>query len=411
MSFETINLNSADLQTISITSLNADQLALAIDAILPEIIRIRRFIHQHPELSGAEEKTALFVANHCRNMGLKVRTNIGGHGLLACLHIDADKPWIAFRADMDALPIQDTINQTYASPIANISHSCGHDAHTSILLGTAFLLSQFKTALNCNIAFIFQPAEETCQGAAAMLADGVYKDIQPEQIYALHVYPYLPAGSIGLRDGPMCAAADMFEVEIHGRGGHAARPHECIDVILVASHVIQALHHIVSRRVNPLHQAVLTIGQIHAGHAGNVIPDHITFSGTFRSLHPEVHEEIRACMDHIIRQTAETWGATSKFILKQATPVLINNSVLLKEAANTFKELAPEVKCINIHEASMGGEDFAEFMRNTPGCLFRLGTGNTPETRYPLHHPSFDIDESSLHAGITAFSALALSTN
>jgi len=282
------------------TNVSAEQLAAALDNILPEIIHNRRFFHQRPELSGAEKETARQVAKSCRAAGLQVREGIGGYGVLACLDVDTDKPWIAFRADMDALPIQDAKQQPYASPIANVSHSCGHDAHTAILLGTIKLLSYFKQALKCNIAFVFQPAEETCQGAAAMLKDGIFKHIKPEKIYALHVYPYLPAGSIGFRAGAMCAAADMFEVEIHGRGGHAARPHECIDVILVASHVIQALHHIVSRRINPLHQAVLTIGQIHGGHAGNVIPDHITFSGTFRSLHPEVHEEIRACMDHIL---------------------------------------------------------------------------------------------------------------
>jgi len=398
-------MNTAQIISTQITP---TQLANAIDAILPESIRIRRFLHQRPELSGAEEKTASLVAETCRAMGLEVREGIGGHGVLACLNIDESKPWIAFRADMDALPIQDAKQQSYASSIANISHSCGHDAHTAILLGTAQLLSQLKDVLNCNIAFLFQPAEEICQGAAAMLKGGVFNTIKPEAIYAMHVYPYLPAGSIGLREGPMCAAADMFDVEIHGRGGHAARPHECVDVILVASHVIQALHHIVSRRVNPLHEAVLTIGQIHGGHAANVIPDHLTFSGTFRSLHPEVHEDIRACMDHIIRQTAETWGATTKFILKQATPVLINDSQLLNQACDIFKASMPEIKRIDIHEPSMGGEDFAEFMHHIPGCLFRLGTGSSPETRYPLHHPNFDIDESSMRSGISAFAALAL---
>jgi len=402
-------LNHTTLIASDSTSVSPDQLAKAVDHLLPEIIRNRRFFHQHPELSGSEQETARIVAEHCRAAGLHVREGIGGYGVLASLEIDAGKPWIAFRADMDALPIQDGKQQPYASPIANVSHSCGHDAHTAILLASMQLLTHFKQALHCNIAFIFQPAEETCQGAAAMLKDGVFKDIQPQQIYALHVYPYLPAGSIGLRAGPMCAAADMFEVEIHGRGGHAARPHECIDVILLASHVIQALHHIVSRRINPLHQAVLTIGQIHGGHAGNVIPDHISFSGTFRSLHPEVHEEIRACMDHIIRQTAETWGATSKFLLKQATPVLINNPDLLQQASDVFKTLTPDINRIDIQEASMGGEDFAEFMHTIPGCLFRLGTGSSPETRYPLHHPNFDIDESSLRSGVAAFTALALS--
>ncbi|MBL4775262.1 MAG: amidohydrolase [Mariprofundus sp.] len=401
MNFENLDCNS--------TNINKEQLNSAVDSVLPEVIRIRRFLHQQPELSGNEQQTAQLVADTCRAMGLDVRQGIGGHGVLACLQINPKRPWLAFRADMDALPIQDNKQQPYASPIPNISHSCGHDAHTAILLGTAHLLTQFKQALHCNIAFIFQPAEEICQGASAMLKDGVFNDFTPEAIYALHVYPYLPAGSIGLRQGPMCAAADMFEVEIHGRGGHAARPHECVDVVLVASHVIQALHHIVSRRVNPLHQAVLTIGQIHGGHAANVIPNHLTFSGTFRSLHPEVHEEIRACMDHIIRQTAETWGATSKFILKQATPVLNNDSALLTEASDVFKTFTPDIQRIDIHEPSMGGEDFAEFMRDIPGCLFRLGTGSSPETRYPLHHPSFDIDESSMRSGMAAFVALALS--
>ncbi|MDQ6969562.1 MAG: amidohydrolase [Mariprofundus sp.] len=406
---DTILNQTSALGTDRLTEALAKQLAAAVDTLLADVIRRRRLFHQRPELSGSEKETAAIIAQLCRDAGLDVREGIGGYGVLACLHIDSNKSWIAFRADMDALPIHDSKQQAYSSTIDGVSHSCGHDAHSAILLGTMQLLSGFKHALNCNVAFIFQPAEETCQGAAAMLKDDLFKDFQPEKIYALHVYPYLPAGSIGLRAGPMCAAADMFEVEIHGRGGHAARPHECIDVILVASHVIQALHHIVSRRINPLHQAVLTIGQIHGGHAGNVIPDQIKFSGTFRSLHPEVHEEIRACMDHIIRQTAETWGATSKFLLKQATPVLNNDAELLTQASHVLNTLTPEIKCIDIQEASMGGEDFAEFLHHIPGCLFRLGTGSSPETRYPLHHPCFDIDESSMRSGIATFAALALS--
>jgi len=384
------------------------ELAEAVDAVMPEVIRIRRTLHQQPELSGQEQQTAQLVAEHCRISGMNIRRDIGGYGVLASLNTHDSKPWLAFRADMDALPITDAKQRPYTSCTDGVSHSCGHDAHTAILLGLVQVLAQFKHRLNYNIAFIFQPAEETCQGASAMLRDHLFKDFRPEQIYALHVYPYLPAGSIGLREGPMCAAADMFDVSIQGRGGHAARPHECIDVVLIATHIIQALHQIVGRRVNPLHPAVLTIGQIHGGHAGNVIPDHITFSGTFRSLHPEVHEEIRARMNQIIRQTAETWGATARFTLKQATPVLTNNSKLLVQANDIFEEIIPEIKLIEINEASMGGEDFAEFLHDTPGCLFRLGTGSGPETRFPLHHPCFDIDETSMRSGIAAFAALAL---
>lgn len=386
----------------------AGQLSSAVDAVMEEAIRFRRFLHQHPERSGEEEQTARLVAASCRELGLSVNEGIGGHGLLARLEVDKRLPWLAFRADMDALPIQDGKSRSCASRVDGVSHSCGHDVHTAVLMATARLLCGLKANLNHNIAFVFQPAEETCEGAAAMLREQLFQAFAPERIYAMHVYPYLPSGSIGLREGEMCAAADMFDVEIFGRGGHAARPHECIDVILIASHVIQALHHIVSRRINPLHPAVLTIGRINSGHVGNVIPDRLSFSGTIRSLHPETHEELRLRMDHIIRQTCEAWGATANFVLKQATPVLYNRPELVAEARDLFACLAPETALIDIAEPSLGGEDFAEFLRDTPGCLFRLGTGSGPETRYPLHHPNFDIDESAMRSGIAIFAALAL---
>lgn len=380
----------------------------AAAALMPEVIRIRRHLHHHPERSGEEAESACFVAHHCRELGLDLREGLGGHGLLATLTSDTAKPWIAMRADMDALPIQDAKQCAYASSTDGVAHACGHDVHTAVLLGAAMLLKQLEKHLAANIAFIFQPAEETCAGAAGMLHDGVLDGIDPQAIYAMHVYPYLPAGSIGLRQGAMCAAADIFDVEITGRGGHAARPHECTDVILIASHVIQALHHIVSRRVNPLHPAVLTIGEIHGGFAANVISDRVRFSGTVRSLHVEDHEEIRSLIDRIIRQSAESWGATASVTLRQATPLLENDAQLLSSARRCFAGMLPEVPLIDLAEPSMGGEDFAEFLRRVPGCLFRLGTGGSPETRYPLHHPNFDIDESAMQAGVMAFASLAL---
>ncbi|TLS68010.1 amidohydrolase [Mariprofundus erugo] len=378
---------------------------------MPEIIRIRQSMHRAPELSGQEENTAAMVAERCRAMGLRVREHVGGFGVIAELITGEKRPWLAFRADMDALPIQEGGQSgnlpAYASQVCNVSHSCGHDAHTAILLGTAMTLTAIRNRLQHNIAFVFQPAEETCQGAAAMLRENLFGSYQPDQIYALHVYPSLPAGAIGIRRGAMCAAADMFDVEIRGRGGHAARPHECVDVVLIASHIIQSLHQIIGRRVNPLHPAVLTIGQIHGGHAGNIIPESICFSGTIRSLHSGVHEEIRSRMDQVIRQTAEAWGATARFTLRQATPVLNNPAELMDRAVALFQQHTPELELIDIHEPSMGGEDFAEFLHTIPGCLFRLGTGSGPETRYPLHHPCFDIDESAMRSGIAAFTALA----
>jgi len=383
-------------------------LADFLTSCMPEVIRLRRHLHRFPELSGQEIKTAQLVAETCAELGLAVHPNLGGHGVLATLNVDDTLPWIALRADMDALPLQDTKAQDYRSSITEIAHACGHDAHTAMLLGVASVLTGMKDHLQTNVAFIFQPAEETCAGAAAMLADGLFAKLRPQAIYAFHVYPYLPSGSIGLREGVMCAAADMFDVEISGHGGHAARPHECTDVILVASHIIQSLHHIVSRLINPQYAAVLTIGQIHGGHASNVIPEKVTFSGTFRSLNPETHEQIRSKMDRIIRMTAETWGATAQFSLRRATPVLSNSSKQLTHARRVFEQHIPGVSLVDIGEPSMGGEDFAEFLNEVPGCLFRLGTGSGPETRYPLHHPSFDIDESAMRIGVQALSLLAL---
>ncbi|MCF7822379.1 MAG: amidohydrolase [Mariprofundaceae bacterium] len=390
--------------------ITAEMLRNAADDVMAETIAIRRHLHRNPELSGKEMKTAGFVAEQCRMVGCDVREHVGGYGLLARLLPDKAGETIVLRADMDALPIQDGKQCDYASSVDGISHSCGHDAHTAMLLGTMMLLSRLPVELPYNVAALFQPAEEITEGATAMLRDGVLEGLDAQRIYALHVYPYLPSGAIGLKSGTMCAAADMFEVEITGRGGHAARPHECVDVILIASHIIQALHHIISRIVDPVHPAVLTISQIEAGHAANVIPDRVRFTGTVRSLNVEAHEEIRVRMDHIIRQTAETWGATATFHIHHATSALKNNPDIIEEVRRNISMLSPGTNIIDIDQPSMGGEDFAEFLQHVPGCLMRLGTGSGPSTRYSLHHPCFDIDEESMRSGIMTLAALATSS-
>ena len=384
-----------------------ERVASIADEIMGNVITIRRHLHQHPELSGKEANTAAFIAEKCRQLGCDLRTGIGGHGILAGLSSNAAKT-IILRADMDALPIKDGKQCDYTSQVDGISHTCGHDAHSAILLGALMVLKKLDIELPCRIAAVFQPAEEITEGASAMIKDGLLDQMDLYRAYALHVYPYLPTGTIGLKTGPMCAAADMFEVEIIGRGGHAARPHECIDVILIASQIIQALHHIISRKVDPMHPAVLTIGQIEGGHAANVIPDRVKFSGTVRSLDTASHEEIRTRMDHIIRQTAETWGATANFQMRHATPVLVNDTETVKEIRTTLNHFVPDIPIFDIPEPSMGGEDFAEFLQHVPGCLMRLGTGSSPATRYPLHHACFDIDEQAMRTGIMTLTSLCL---
>jgi len=388
--------------------LDAKQLAQHVMEAMEQVIALRRHLHQHPELSGAEIHTARHISERLKAAGIDVQEGVGGHGLVARIEGNSGNGWVALRADMDALPIDDAKKRPYSSTNDGVAHACGHDAHSAMLYGAAMVLHQLRECLPMNVACIFQPAEETTEGAAAMLADGLFTDLKPERIHALHTYPYLPAGTIGLRDGVMCAAADMFHVELTGRGGHAARPHECVDVILIASQIIQALHHIVSRRVDPMHPAVLTIGHIEGGHAANVIPDHVRFSGTVRSLNEKTHEEIRSRMDRIIRQTAEIWGAEVHFHMKQAIPPLVNDENVMQLVRKHLSHYAPNIPCVDIEEASMGGEDFSEFLRHVPGCLLRLGTGGGPDTRYPLHHPCFDVDESALEKGVLALVSLCL---
>ena len=392
-------------------NITAEELKAAAQGVFDDVIAIRRHLHQNPELSGQEINTAAYLAEKCRALGCSVHEQIGGYGLLVQLPTNSSEslPTIILRADMDALPIQDGKQSDYSSNVSGVSHACGHDVHSAILLGTLMLLSRLNISLPFPIAAIFQPAEEITEGASAMIEDGVLEGLHPHRAYALHVYPYLPAGSIGLKSGAMCAAADMFEVEITGHGGHAARPHECIDVILVASHIIQALHHIISRRVDPMHPAVLTIAQIEAGHAANVIPDKVHFSGTIRSLDTTSHEEIRTRMDHIIRQTAETWGATATFQMRHATPMLENSAEAVDDIRRALQQWAPEIPVVDIAEPSMGGEDFAEFLQHSSGCLMRLGTGSSPASRYPLHHGCFDIDEQAMLSGIMTLASLCIS--
>lgn len=388
--------------------MQAEDLRRSVREVMPGVIDLRRWLHKHPELSGQEEQTSARVATLLENAGISVQRNIGGYGLLARIRAGQETGWIALRADMDALPVQDSKESSYASIIPGVCHACGHDAHTAMLVGAALVLSRMSSHLGSHVACIFQPAEETTAGAAAMLNDGLFADFRPERIHALHTYPYLPSGSLGLRDQVMCAAADLFEVELKGRGGHAARPHECVDVILIASQIIHSLHHIVSRRINPLHPAVLSICQIEAGKAANVMPECIRFSGTIRSLCRETHEELRTRMDHIVRQTAETWGASARFTMKQAIPVLRNDPQVMAIVRQQFHRLLPDAVLVEIDEPSMGGEDFAEFLTKIPGCLLRLGTGGGPATRYPLHHPCFDIDESAMQTGVEALVSLCL---
>ncbi len=370
------------------------------------IIENRRDFHKHPELSFKEIRTSKIVAEKLESFGLKVNRNIGKTGVVGILKGKQKGKTIAFRADMDALPIQETGNATYKSIYDGVMHACGHDAHTAILLGAAQILSKMKHKIKGEIKFIFQPAEEGYGGAKYMIKDGAINNVK--EIYGLHVWNYQKSGTVGIQSGPVMAAADIFTITIKGIGGHGAAPQGTVDSIVVAAHLIQSLQTIVSRNTNPLENTVVTVGQINGGSNFNIIADHIILKGTTRAYTINNQKLIKKRMKIICKGIAETYGAQIKLNYKNGYPPVINNSTATNNVINAAKKIIPNG--IVKPYLSMGGEDFSYFANKIPGCFFFLGT--LPENKKlmstPQHCSHFDIDEKAMLTGCSIFVELAL---
>ncbi len=380
-----------------------------VDRISPRLIEIRRHLHAHPELSGQERETAAYVAGVLTSCGLPVTEQVGKQGLLAELapsdRSSPDRRHLAIRTDLDALPITEGIDSPFKSRSPGVMHACGHDIHTTIGLGTAMVLSELGGLPGC-VRFIFQSAEEIAQGAHWMVADGAMADI--DAILSLHVFPSIPVGQIGIRYGALTAAADDIELEIQGESGHGARPHEAIDAIWIAAQVITSLQGAIARTQNALRPVVLTFGKIEGGRAPNVIADRVKLSGTVRSLHPDTYAQLPEWIEGIIAQTCQIYGATYKLHYHRAVPAVQNDLMLTKLLeASVIEALGPDA-VYPIHEPSLGAEDFAVYLNQAPGSMFRLGVGGVDRLNYPLHHPLFDPDERSIHAGVITMATAAI---
>ena len=379
--------------------------------IKKELIEWRRFLHQNPELSGEEYKTASFVAKKLREFGVdKIIEGYGNTTAVIGIIQGKHNTTVALRADMDALPMQEKTGKPYASKIPMVMHSCGHDAHTAMLLGAAKILSTLKEHLQGNIKLIFQPCEERhdCGGAKKLVEKGVLKNPDVSAIFGLHVFPELPSGTVGTRIGNFMASSDIFTIRIKGKGVHASRPHQGVDSVLVAAQVINTIHHIVSRKVDPLHPAVVTIGKIEGGYAENIIPDEVKMAGTVRTLSLEVRNQIPKWMEHAIWGVTLSYGAAYEFKYNQGTPPVINDPKTTKFALGMMKDLLGADKVIEIENPSMGGEDFAEYLMEVPGTFIRIGIRNEKKgIKAPLHSPVFDIDEDILPIGASILSYLA----
>ncbi|NMF82437.1 M20 family metallopeptidase [Nodosilinea sp. P-1105] len=375
------------------------QIKSIVETITPRLIEIRRHLHSHPELSGQEYKTAAYVAGVLSSCGLRVQELVGKTGVVAELPGNGDRRLLAIRADMDALPIIERLELPYVSTQLGIMHACGHDVHTTVGLGTAMVLAQLGVPLPGPVRFLFQPAEETAQGARWMIEDGVMEGVSA--VLGLHAYPSVPARTIGIRYGALTAAADDLEITIMGESGHGARPHEAIDAIWIASQVVTTLQQSISRTQNPLHPVVLTIGQISGGRAPNVIADTVKLSGTVRSLHPDTRHHLPQWIDNIIAGVCQPYGAKYEINFRRGVPSVLNDPALTELTARCASDALGREQIQLIHEPSLGAEDFSLYLEHAPGTMFRLGIGFTDRAvNYPLHHPKFEVDETAIAAGV-----------
>lgn len=377
------------------------------DKIAAEVIALRREFHQYPELGFLEVETGKKVAEYLKKLGLKVQTEVAKTGVVGILEGGRPGPVLAFRADMDALPITEKTGLQYASKSPGKMHACGHDNHMAILLGTAHLLSLLKTELRGTIKFIFQPAEEGPGGALPMIEAGVLKDPDVEAIFGLHVWPICQPGQIGLGYGAIMAAPDKFELKIIGQGGHGSAPQETVDAITVAAQVVNGLQHITSRQISPTQPVVVTIGTINGGYRHNVIADQVKMTGTVRTLSPEVRAMIPERMEEIIGGITAAFGAEYELEYLKQYPAVVNHQKMAEYVERVGSQLLGDDGVQIISDPVMGGEDFAYYLQRVPGAFFFLGSNSGVETNYPLHHPQFNIDERALIYGVKMLSNLA----
>ncbi len=363
-----------------------------------DVIQMRRHLHMHPELSFQEVETGKFVSERLTEYGIDHKHGVADNGVVGIIKgKNPDKKTIALRADMDALPILEANDVPYKSQNQGVMHACGHDVHTSSLLGTAHILNQMKGEFEGTVKLIFQPAEERFPGGASiMIKEGVLQNPAPTSILGQHVHPPLEAGKIGIKGGMYMASADEIYVKVYGRGGHGALPQDCIDPVVITAHIITALQQIASRKSNPTVPTVLTFGKMIAEGSTNVIPNEVYLEGTFRTMNEEWRVEAHRQMKKMAEMMAESMGGRCEFTIKKGYPFLINDEALTAKVRQHAIAYAGTENVVEL-PIRMTAEDFAYYSHEIPGVFYRLGTGNPGRgITSPVHTTTFDIDESAL---------------
>ncbi|MFQ3580601.1 MAG: M20 family metallopeptidase [Chloracidobacterium sp.] len=380
--------------------------------LTPKLIETRRDLHQHPELSNREERTARVVADRLRALGLEVTTGIAHHGVIGVLRGGKPGKVIALRADMDALPIEETRDTPYTSRTPGVMHACGHDVHTTVALGVAEVLSKYRADLPGTVKFIFQPAEEGPPrgergGAKMMLEEGAFDAPTPDAIFGLHCMPTIEAGSIGYCETSAMASADRFLITVRGKKVHGAYPHEGIDAIVTAATVIEQLQTIRSRRIDTQLPLVLSIGSIHGGNRFNILADEVRMEGTVRTLDPDVHARVEPLMRQILKGVTESHGASYELDYERIVPVTVNHAPLVAQMLPTIRRIVGDAHVLATRP-QMGAEDFSYFANRVPAFFYFLGVGNKAKgLTAMLHTPDFDVDEACLPVGVSVMAAMA----
>ncbi|HEX2717632.1 MAG TPA: amidohydrolase [Gemmatimonadaceae bacterium] len=398
-----------------------------ITAVMPKVVAWRRDIHQNPELSYEEERTAKVVADHLKTLGLEVRANVGGHGVVGVLRGARQGGVVALRADMDALPVTEQVDVPFRSrktatlngQTVGVMHACGHDTHVAMLMGAAEVLAAMKPRLRGTVVFIFQPAEERTEkgmtgGAAKMIADGALANPAPTAIFGLHVFSSYATGTIVTRPGGLMASSDALDIVVHGRQTHGAMPWAGVDPIVVASQIVTGLQTVVSRQTTLTRTpAIVTIGSMHAGVARNIIPDSVVMSGTIRVFDDEqqnvIHERVKRTAERI----AEASGATATVTIDRGNYVTSNDAALFDRMRPTLQRVAltTPLKKDSIGDPTTTAEDFSQYQRRIPGLFVFLGVtppGTDPRKAPANHSPSFYVDEAALPVGVRLLTSLAL---
>ncbi|WP_239541276.1 M20 metallopeptidase family protein [Cryomorpha ignava] len=371
------------------------------------LVKDRRHLHANPELSFHEVETAKYIAGRLREMGIPFQENVGGYGIVAHVGNDGGK-LVALRGDMDALPITEENEIDYASKNQGVMHACGHDVHTTCLLGAAEILKSMEADLNGKVRLLFQPAEERLPGGASlMIADGALKNPNVELIFGQHVFPDMEVGQVGFRQGMYMASADEIYITVKGKGGHAALPHTCIDPVLVTAQLLTALQQMVSRRAQPDMPTVLSFGKVIANGATNVIPDKVMIEGTMRTLNEDWRQKLHGLITELVHGLCKSMGAEVDLEIRKGYPCLVNDPDLTAWSKQKAIDLLGEE---NVHDLPlrMTAEDFAYFAQEVPACFYRLGTSNTAKKiGAPLHTSRFNIDEDALEIGASLMATLA----